>query len=55
MVTSSIGPAFERDRRRDAALQLAGYRVYRVTYRELEKDAAGVSTVVRSLLATPPA
>jgi very-short-patch-repair endonuclease len=42
--------AFERDRRRDAALQVAGYRVYRVTYRELAEDAVGVMATARALL-----
>lgn len=44
--------AFERDRRRDGVLQVAGYRVYRVTYRELVQDAARVIAIVRSLLAS---
>ncbi len=42
--------AFERDRARDAALQIAGYRVARVTYRMLESDPAAVVDLVRSLL-----
>jgi len=42
--------AFEDDRRRDAALQLAGYSVLRVTDRRLADDPAGVLTAVRSLL-----
>jgi hypothetical protein len=42
--------AFERDRMRDAKLQLAGYRVYRVTYHQLESDAEEVIETVRSLL-----
>jgi len=45
--------AFERDRARDAALQLAGYRVVRVTYRMLEGEPAAVVRTVRSLLASP--
>ena len=44
--------AFERDRARDAALQVAGYRVIRVTYLQLRDDPAGVAATVRSLLAT---
>lgn len=43
--------AFERDRVRDAALQLAGYRVLRVTHRRLEKEPVAVAEAVRSLLA----
>jgi len=46
--------AFERDRVRDGALQLAGYRVLRVTHRRLERDAAAIVDVVRSLLAVEP-
>ena len=42
--------AFEEDRRRDAALQLAGYRVLRVTHRRLEAEPAGVSRSIRALL-----
>ena len=42
--------AFERDRIRDAALQLAGYRVLRVTYRRLEAEPGVIIGTVRSLL-----
>jgi very-short-patch-repair endonuclease len=42
--------AFERDRSRDAALQVAGYRVVRVTYRRLIDDPAGVAATIRNLL-----
>jgi very-short-patch-repair endonuclease len=42
--------AFERDRRRDAELQLAGYRVFRVTRRWLETEPAAVIAAVRALL-----
>ena len=41
---------FEDDRLRDAALQLAGYSVLRVTGRRLEADSAGVLDTLRSLL-----
>jgi hypothetical protein len=44
--------AFERDRLRDAALQLAGYRVLRVTRRRLETEPAAVVAAIRALLAT---
>jgi very-short-patch-repair endonuclease len=47
-------PAFERDRVRDAALQLAGYRVLRVTHRRLETGPASVAAMVRSVLWAPP-
>jgi hypothetical protein len=42
--------AFERDRIRDADLQLAGYRVLRITSRRLEQEPAAVAETVRSLL-----
>jgi very-short-patch-repair endonuclease len=42
--------AFERDRIRDAALQLAGFRVLRITYRRLEQEPAEVIATVRALL-----
>jgi very-short-patch-repair endonuclease len=42
--------AFERDRARDAALQLAGYRVLRVTARQLAERPAEVVETVRRLL-----
>jgi uncharacterized protein DUF559 len=45
--------AFERDRIRDAALQLAGYRVLRLTPRRLEKEPAAVAETVRTLLGRP--
>ncbi len=44
--------AFEADRRRDAALQLAGYRVLRVTHRRLAREPDRVAAELRSLLAT---
>jgi very-short-patch-repair endonuclease len=46
--------AFERDRIRDAELQLAGYTVVRVTWRRLrDEPAATIARVARFL--TPPA
>jgi len=45
--------AFERDRRRDATLQLAGYRVLRVTHRRLVEDAGSVVAELRTLLGSP--
>jgi very-short-patch-repair endonuclease/predicted transcriptional regulator of viral defense system len=47
--------AFERDRARDMALQLAGYRVLRVTHQRLLRDPSGVVRAVSILLATPAA
>jgi very-short-patch-repair endonuclease len=43
--------AFERDRARDAALQIAGYRVVRLTHRRLERDAPRVAEELWGLLA----
>lgn len=42
--------AFERDRIRDATLQLAGYRVVRLTHRRLESDPEAAVQTVRLLL-----
>ena len=42
--------AFERDRRRDMALQLAGYRVLRITHRRLEREPDALVRAVASLL-----
>jgi predicted transcriptional regulator of viral defense system len=42
--------AFERDRARDAALQLAGYRVLRVTARRLANEPGWVTAAIRALL-----
>jgi hypothetical protein len=47
--------AFERDRRRDAELARAGYRVLRFTWRQLEDEPAFVAaTVAQALGAAPP-
>jgi very-short-patch-repair endonuclease len=43
--------AFERDRRRDAALMAAGYRVVRITYRRLRNEPHAVSAQLGALLA----
>jgi very-short-patch-repair endonuclease len=42
--------AFERDRARDAALQAAGHRVIRLTYRRLEDEPAAVAAEIAGLL-----
>jgi very-short-patch-repair endonuclease len=47
--------AFERDRERDAVLRLAGYQVYRVTYRRLTRSPAEVADTVHRFLLLPPA
>lgn len=44
--------AFERDRARDAKLQAAGYRVIRLTHRQLETEAPRITTQLRKLLST---
>jgi very-short-patch-repair endonuclease len=43
--------AFEEDRRRDADLMLAGYRVLRITWRRLRDEPEEVAATVRELLA----
>jgi very-short-patch-repair endonuclease len=45
--------AFESDRRRDRALQAAGYRVLRITWRQLNKEPTAIATELSALLATP--
>ncbi len=42
--------AFERDRRRDRDLASAGYRVVRVTWIQVEKEAAAIMATIRRLL-----
>jgi very-short-patch-repair endonuclease len=46
--------SFEEDRKRDTKLQLAGYRVIRITHQRLYRDPAGVIADLRTLLATQP-
>jgi hypothetical protein len=48
--THATRAAFERDRARDAELQVAGFRVVRFTYRQVVDDPAGVAATVRALL-----
>ena len=45
--------AFERDRRRDAALQAAGYRVIRVTWRRIVDEPEAVIAHIAQALARP--
>lgn len=45
--------AFERDRERDRALQVAGWRVVRLTWRQLHENGAAVDGELRSLLGLP--
>jgi len=44
--------AFERDRKRDRALSVAGWRPIRVTWRQLEHDAGDLEHDLRTLLAS---
>ena len=44
-------PAFERDRRRDARLLAVGYRVLRVTWRQLVEEPGRVIAVIAAALA----
>jgi very-short-patch-repair endonuclease len=46
--------AFERDRRKDAALQAAGYRVIRITWRRLANEPYSVSAQLGALLSVRP-
>ena len=46
--------AFERDRARDRALQVAGWRVVRITWRRLTEDADLIAWQLGALLAGPP-
>jgi hypothetical protein len=46
--------AFEGDRKRDAELQTAGYRVLRITQRRLEGEPEAVTRTVRALLSPSP-
>jgi very-short-patch-repair endonuclease len=45
--------AFERDRRRDAELQARGYRVVRLTWRQIVREPEAVVARVATLLAIP--
>jgi very-short-patch-repair endonuclease len=42
--------AFEDDRVSDLSLQRRGFRVIRVTYRQLSEDPAGLAAALRALL-----
>lgn len=46
--------AFERDRRRDQVLMTAGYRVLRVTWRQLVDEPLAVLVVIASALSSGP-
>lgn len=44
---------FERDRHRDRALQLAGWRVVRITWRQFHEEPGAITADLRTLLAAP--
>lgn len=44
--------AFEHNRARDAAMQAAGYRVIRLTHRQLKTEAPRITTQLRKMLGT---
>ncbi len=46
--------AFERDRKRDAAHTLAGYRVIRITWRQLTEERVAVAVIIATALAAAP-
>jgi very-short-patch-repair endonuclease len=50
----STREAFERDRRKDARLTAAGYRVIRITYRQLTEDRLATAAVIASALHAQP-
>jgi very-short-patch-repair endonuclease len=52
--THGTREAFERDRARDRALQVAGWRVIRITWRQLTDDGATIADQLRVLLAASP-
>jgi very-short-patch-repair endonuclease len=52
--THGTRAAFERDRARDRALTAAGWRVARITQRQLDDAPADLAAELRALLATDP-
>ncbi len=48
--THGTRAAFQRDRQRDQALTAAGYRVARVTWRQLEDEPTPVTARIRRML-----
>ena len=48
------GASFERDRRKDADLMLAGYRVLRLTWRRLTREPEQVIALIAAALAAVP-
>jgi very-short-patch-repair endonuclease len=54
MRTHGTDLAFEKDRERDRLLIADGWRVTRITWRQLRDDAPAVFRDLRTLLRTPP-
>ena len=52
--THGTRTAFEDDRSRDRELLVAGYRVTRITWRQLAEDEHALAQALRSLLASAP-
>jgi very-short-patch-repair endonuclease len=50
--THGTRAAFQEDRRRDQVLAAAGYRVARITWRQLEDEPGAVLTRIRRMLLT---
>jgi very-short-patch-repair endonuclease len=48
--THDTAAAFERDHRRDVALELAGWHVIRISHRQLEREPEKVSAALRTRL-----
>jgi very-short-patch-repair endonuclease len=48
--THATRAAFEKDRARDRALQVAGWRVVRITWRQLREDPATIAAQLEALL-----
>ena len=46
--------AFEKDRRRDQRLKIAGWEVIRCTWRQVSDDPTGLARVIRILIARTP-
>jgi very-short-patch-repair endonuclease len=52
--THDTAAAFERDRARDRLLQAAGWRVVRITWRQLHHDEDRIFADLRELLGIKP-
>lgn len=48
--THGTREAFERDRAKDRALQVAGWRVVRITWRQLQDDGETIAAQLAALL-----